>query len=49
MANSAPYERLRGLKTQGGDVLPMIDNDRFYLIREYAAGIERYELALPKA
>lgn len=42
------YERLR--PSSGGAVLivPMLDDDTVLLIREYAVGMERYELALPK-
>ncbi len=42
------YERL--VASYGGAVLiiPMLDDDTVLLIREYAAGIDRYELALPK-
>jgi len=42
------YERLIG--STGGAVLivPMLDDDTVLLIREYAAGVHRYELALPK-
>ncbi len=42
------YERL--LSSSAGAVLivPMLDNDTVLLIREYNAGVHRYELALPK-
>jgi ADP-ribose diphosphatase len=42
------YERLRS--SPGGAVLvvPMLDDTTVLLIREYAAGVERYELGLPK-
>lgn len=42
------YERLS--TGSGGAVLvvPMLDDDTVLLIREYAAGVHRYELALPK-
>lgn len=43
------YERLlRG--DSGGAVLivPMLDNNTVLLLREYATGVQRYELALPK-
>src|SRR5690606_33657140 len=29
-------------------VIPMLDDDTVLMIREYAAGVQRYELALPK-
>jgi len=43
------YERLKS-KSSGGAVLvvPMLDAHTVLLIREYAAGVDRYELALPK-
>lgn len=42
------YERLRS-STQGAVlVVPMQDEETVLLIREYAAGVHRYELALPK-
>jgi ADP-ribose diphosphatase len=42
------YERLKG--SGGGAVLvvPMLDRRIMLLIREYAAGVHRYELAFPK-
>lgn len=42
------YERLVG--SQGGAVLvvPLLDDNTVMMIREYAAGVHRYELALPK-
>ncbi|NOX27135.1 MAG: ADP compounds hydrolase NudE [Gammaproteobacteria bacterium] len=42
------YERL--LSSSAGAVLivPMLDRDTVLLIREYSAGVHRYELALPK-
>ncbi len=42
------YERLVG--SAGGAVLiiPMLNDDTVLMIREYAAGVHRYELALPK-
>lgn len=44
----AVYERLQG--KAGGAVLivPMQDADTVLLVREYAVGVERYELGLPK-
>jgi ADP-ribose diphosphatase len=43
------YERL-ARKTNGGAVLivPMIDNETVLLIKEYSAGVHRYEIELPK-
>lgn len=43
------YERL-ARKTNGGAVLivPMIDNETVLLIKEYSAGVHRYEIGLPK-
>lgn len=44
----AQYERLQ--TSPGGAVLivPMLDKNTVLLIREYAAGVDRYELVLPK-
>ena len=43
------YERL-ARKTNGGAVLivPMLDNETVLLIKEYSAGLHRYEIGLPK-
>lgn len=43
------YERLARSQS-GGAVLivPMLDSDTVLLIREYSAGVHRYELGLPK-
>ena len=43
------YERL-ARKTNGGAVLivPMVDNETVLLIKEYSAGVHRYEIGLPK-
>jgi len=42
------YERLFGSKYGAVLVVPLLDDNTVLLIREYAAGVERYELALPK-
>lgn len=42
------YERLRSASGGAVLVVPMLDDSTVLLIREYAAGVERYELALPK-
>ncbi|MBD3671565.1 MAG: ADP compounds hydrolase NudE [Gammaproteobacteria bacterium] len=44
------YERLMPPAQGNGAVLvvPMLDEDTFLMIREYAAGVHRYELTLPK-
>lgn len=43
------YERLsRGSSTGAVLMIPMLDNDTVLLVREYAAGLHRYELGLPK-
>ncbi len=42
------WERLKGSTHGAVLVVPMLDTDTVLLIREYAAGVERYELALPK-
>lgn len=46
--NQVQYERLRGSERGAVLVVPMLDADTVLLIREYAAGVGRYELALPK-
>ncbi len=42
------WERLRGSKRGAVLVVPLLDPATVLLVREYAAGVERYELALPK-
>lgn len=42
------YERLLGSPQGSVLIVPMLDDDTFLLVREYAAGIDRYELSLPK-
>ncbi len=42
------YERLRGGQEGAVLVVPMLDEATVALVREYAAGTERYELGLPK-
>jgi ADP-ribose diphosphatase len=44
------YERLARCNPGGNAVLivPMLDNETVLLIREYSAGVHRYELGLPK-
>jgi len=42
------YERLVSGKRGAVMVIPMPDPETVLLIREYAAGVERYELAFPK-
>ena len=42
------YERLHSSSKGAVLVVPMLDEDTVLLIREYAAGVHRYELALPK-
>lgn len=42
------YERLRAGTRGAVLVVPMLDADTVLLIREYAVGVGRYELALPK-
>lgn len=42
------YERLRTNASGAVLIVPMVDDDTTLLIREYAAGVDRYELALPK-
>jgi ADP-ribose diphosphatase len=42
------WERLRSSSPGAVLVVPMLDANTVLMIREYAAGVERYELALPK-
>jgi len=42
------YERLKGSRNGAVLVVPMLDDDTVLLVREYAAGVDRYELGLPK-
>ena len=42
------YERLVGSDSGAVLIVPMLDDNTVLLIREYAAGVHRYELALPK-
>ncbi len=42
------YERLSPQGDGAVLIIPMVDNETVLLIREYAAGVDRYELALPK-
>lgn len=42
------YERLAGSSLGAVLVVPMLDADTILLIREYAAGTDRYELGFPK-
>ena len=46
--NQVEYERLRS--PSGGAVLiiPLLTNDTILLIREYVAGMDRYEIGFPK-
>lgn len=42
------YERLLGHENGAVLIVPMLDNDTLLLIREYSAGVGRYELGFPK-
>ncbi|GAA5131167.1 ADP compounds hydrolase NudE [Alloalcanivorax gelatiniphagus] len=42
------YERLRTPPIAGVMCVPMLDRDTVVLIREYGAGVEDYQLTLPK-
>jgi ADP-ribose diphosphatase len=42
------YERLKGSGLGAVVIVPMRDDDSVLLVREYGAGIDRYELGLPK-
>ena len=42
------YERLISSRSGAVLIVPVLKGDTVLLIREYAAGVQRYELALPK-
>lgn len=42
------YERLRSNPAGAVLVVPMLDDETVLLVREYSAGVDRYELGLPK-
>jgi len=43
------YERLaRGRSNGAVLIVPLLDDETVLLIREYSAGVHRYELGLPK-
>lgn len=42
------FERLMAAGTGAVFIVPMRDRDTVLLVREYAAGVDRYELGLPK-
>ncbi len=42
------YQRVVGSEEGAVLVVPMLDTETLLLIREYAAGVNRYELAFPK-
>lgn len=42
------YQRILGSPEGAVLVVPMLDDDTVLLIREYATGMDRYELAFPK-
>lgn len=44
----ATFERVSGSARGGVLVVPLLDAHTVLLVREYAAGVERYELGLPK-
>lgn len=46
--NQVIHERLVGGLNGAVLIIPMLDNDNVLLTREYATGVHRYELALPK-
>jgi len=46
--NEVEFERLRGSDRGAIMVVPILGDDTVLLIREYAAGLDRYELAFPK-
>ena len=42
------YRRIKGRGRGAVLIVPMLDNETVLLIREYSAGVHRYELQLPK-
>lgn len=46
--NEVIHERLVGSDNGAVLIVPMLDSNTVLLIREYATGVHRYELALPK-
>ncbi|MHB1271652.1 MAG: ADP compounds hydrolase NudE [Rhodanobacter sp.] len=42
------YERMKGSGLGAVIIVPMLDDDIVLLVREYGAGVGRYELGLPK-
>lgn len=46
--HEATFERLKGIGNGAVFVIPMLDAETVLLVREYAAGIERYELGFVK-
>jgi ADP-ribose diphosphatase len=42
------FERLKGSGLGAVVIVPMQDDDTVLLVREYAVGVDRYELGLPK-
>lgn len=42
------YERLKAGKNGAVMIIPLLNDETLLLIKEYAAGMERYELAFPK-
>ena len=44
----AQYERLQGSGRGAVLIVPLLDEETVLLIREYAVGLERYELGFPK-
>ena len=42
------YERLKAGRHGAVMIIPLLDDETILLIKEYAAGMERYELAFPK-
>ncbi|BDX04587.1 ADP compounds hydrolase NudE [Planctobacterium marinum] len=42
------FERMAGSGRGAVMIVPMVDNNRFLLVREYAAGLHEYQLGFPK-
>jgi ADP-ribose diphosphatase len=46
--NEVEYERLRSPGRGAVLVIPVLDDETVFLIREYVAGMDRYEISFPK-
>jgi len=46
--NEVEYERLRSPGPGAVLVIPVLENETVFLVREYVAGMDRYEISFPK-